>query len=246
MTYRDGQARNGGRDPAPGCRGGWALPAALLVALGLVLSGCQLNVGAARSVARENDRLRQMNLELQRQVERMEARLELMRGQVASLEQQLQRHELEPMPDAEVPMLSRLRLGRYTGGFDTTGDGRHDTVRAYVQTLDQQGRMLPVAGRGRLRVVALPDDAEPVVVAERDYGPGAWDAAYRSGFAGTHYTLEAQLDDEVMRRLAEAGAGGAGAGVAATLQVSFTEAATGARLTVQQELELLVRGGREQ
>ena len=199
-----------------------------LIAL-MLLTGCQVNIGAARSVARENDRLREMNLQLRRQVERLETRLELTQGQVTSLRQQLDEPEAEPMPDAVAPMLARLRLARYTGGFDTTGDGRHDTIRAYVQTLDQHGRMLPVAGRARLRIVTMPDDDEPATLAERTYAPADWDAAYRSGFAGTHYTLELELDADAMQRLEAA--------PTATLHVNFTQAGTGARHAAQRELD---------
>ncbi|MEX0885645.1 MAG: hypothetical protein WD009_04320 [Phycisphaeraceae bacterium] len=218
---------------------------AVLVA-GAVLPGCR--VGGGRSVASENTRLRQVNLDYQRQVDRLESRLVLKEGQIATLTQQLEQ-AAPPMDGAEVPVLSRIELGRFTAGYDTTGDGRDDTLRVYVRTLDQHGRMLPVAGRARVRAVVVPAEGEPRVLAERVYEPREWDAAYRAGFTGTHYTLELSLPNDIRAGAGDTGtgvdgvvAGVAGVGVAgvAGVHVHFHDAATGARLRAERTVELTV------
>lgn len=199
---------------------------ALLLALLASLPGCRVMVAGERSVAEENDRLRESNLRLQRQVDELTQQVELRRGEAAALREQLVREDDEPDPalaGAESPVLSKLAIGRHSGAVDSDGDGRDDLIRIYLRPLDQRGRLLPVAGRATLRAVDLAGEGEPATVAERAYEPAQFDAAWRSGMTGTHYTLELALPETLPAGEHEL-----------TVRVALLEARSGARFSTQQ------------
>lgn len=199
------------------------LAAALVLAMAAPLGGCRMMLGTPRDFRNENDRLRRENMELRRQVEQLNERLEARLGELEGLRRQLDRAEAAPMPDAEVPTLARLRMGRYSGGVDTTDDGVDDLIRVYLRPLDQRNRIMPVAGRAEIRAVGIPADDEPRVLAQRAYTPAEFDRAWRSGFTGSHYTLELELPDDLPEEIEEV-----------TVRVRFTQAQTGHELTTQQ------------
>lgn len=199
------------------------LAAVLIVTMAIPLGGCRMVLGTPRDMRTENDRLRRENMELRREVEALNDQLEARAGELESLRRQLDRVEAAPMPDAEVPTLARLRMGRYSGGVDTTGDGVDDLIRVYLRPLDQRNRVLPVAGRAMVRAVALPPDEEPRLLAERTYAPPEFDRAWRSGFTGSHFTLELELPADLDESIEEV-----------TVRVTFTQARTGVELTTQE------------
>lgn len=199
--------------------------AALVMAAAVSLSqaGC-----GPRNFDNENDRLRALNLELQREVEGLQERLELRTGELQSLRQQLERAQnTQPLEGAEPPVLSRLVIGRLSGAFDTNSDGTDDVIRVYLEPQDQRGRLLPVAGRARVRAVHIPDEGEPTVLAERTYQPAEFDAAWRSGITGRHFTLELPLPQPLPEGVDQV-----------TVRVELTQAGTGAELSAQQPVTL--------
>src|SRR5690606_12922015 len=121
--------------------------AGALAVAALLLVGC-----AHGGFENENDRLRAVNLRLQRELDRVQQQLDLRTDELAAVRQQL---ETEPMPveGARPPQLSRIELDRYSGAVDVDGDGRDDVVRAYVRPLDGQGRFLPVSGKAVVQLV---------------------------------------------------------------------------------------------
>lgn len=195
------------------------------IAMALVLGGC-----GARNFTNENDRLRAANLELQRQVDRLQAQLELRVAQIDAMQQEAVRDRPEELRSAEVPRAVSLRLDRHSGPLRTGDSDYEDLLRLYVRPLDQRGRFLPVAGQATVQAVALRPGKEPVVVGELTVSPDDWERAYRSGLTGTHYTLELPLREppEGARELA--------------VHVNFTDAATGAILTRTQAFALSRRG----
>ena len=211
---------------SPQARGGRLLVVgALLLALGVPLGGCRIG---PRDFRNENDRLRRQNLELRREVEQLSERLALRIGELEALRQQLERAEADPMPEAERPVLSRLSMGRYSGGVDTTDDGFDNLIRVYLRPQDQQGRVMPVAGRAIIQAVAVPREDEPTILARRVYEPGEFDRAWRSGFMGSHFTLELELDPEqVPEDVSEA-----------IVRVTFTQAGTGVELQTQEAFRI--------
>ncbi|MEM8782235.1 MAG: hypothetical protein AAGE65_05190 [Planctomycetota bacterium] len=162
--------------------------------LWLLASGCLLLAGCGpRNFTNDNDRLRRENLELTRQVEALEKRLNQRLGQIETL------HARLGNPDhpagAERPMPSGLSIDNYSGPIDTDRDGLDDVVRLYLLPTDQQGRMLPVSGTLTAALVHLPDTGEPTVLRSQTLDPTALDEAYRDGFTGPYYHVELDLGD---------------------------------------------------
>ncbi len=203
----------------------------VLVVLGGLLGGCPR--GARIGGTREGDEvlreLRQENRELAEQVARLERDIALRVAEIDALEQQLsQGAALEPGERGKLPRFVAVRLDRYSGFLDTDGDGVDDTLRLYVHTLDQEGRFMPIAARAAVQVVSLEPGAAPRVLLERTFEPGEFEASYRSGFMGTHYTLEMALPGDVF------------AGVeSATVTLAVTDLATG--VTAKREASMRVR-----
>ena len=191
------------------------------VGLAMTLAACSNPV----TVARENDRLRRSNMELQRQVTELEKERQLRSAQIDALQQRL---EVAPaIADAELPQLVAVRFGRLSGAIDEDRNNVRDTLRIYLQTIDQHGRFLPVAGRAQLQAVAITPGSDPKTVVEHTFEPVELDKMYRSGLTGTHYTLKLPLPDPLPPDLTEV-----------TAKVTFTDAATGVQLSCQHAYPL--------
>ncbi len=202
---------------------------------GLVLSvATMLAVGAIgcsgpRNFENENDRLRAENLELNRKVASLEEQLSLRRGEVETLRRQVEGRS-RAIEGVDPPVLAKLEIGKFSGPIDTDGDGCDDLIRIYLRTLDQRGRMLPVAGRASVHAVVIHEESagSPRTLARRDYNPDDWTRAYASNFTGTHYTLELPLDEPVPDDAGEV-----------TVKVILTEGSTGTVLSVEQPYPLV-------
>jgi len=144
---------------------------------GTLMVGCS---SGPKNFENENDRLRAENMKLREQNQSLTQRVE-------GLSQQLKAHEKAAGVDLPEglhrPTCTSIALGRYTSRAD-------DTYRIYVRTLDARQRFVQVIANVTVQIVALPADGAPVVIAECDYTPQQLDAAYRSSFTGTHYSLE--------------------------------------------------------
>lgn len=190
-------------------------------------------VGCGARVAEENSRLRRQVLELEDRVESLEQQVAAKDAQLRAFEEKLE----QPKPavagvrPSDLPMLAAIDFARYSGAYDTTGDGADDTVRIYLLTEDQRGRFLPIAGKATISVVWIPPDAEPVTLASRPFDPAALRDAYVAGLTGTHYTLELKLPSPLPAAIEDR--------VEATTKVTVTDAATGVTLTKQ--LPTLIR-----
>lgn len=209
------------------------------VMLAWVTSGCQ--IGGQRSFSNANDRLREENLQLNKQVKQLEEDLTLRRAEVDTLKQHLsaagtvggppKNLENEPgYPGVDAPRVTRVEFSGYSGAVDTDADGVDDLVRVYVRTLDQKGRMIPVLGHAVIQVVAIEPGQPPTEFANRAYTSKDLDQAYRRGLTGTHYTLETALPTPLPRPVDEA-----------TVKLTFTETSTGVVLTHQQGISLRAR-----
>ncbi|MEO0966183.1 MAG: hypothetical protein AAFY08_13825 [Planctomycetota bacterium] len=188
------------------------------------LTACKATIGPAD----EGDDIREENLELRNHVADLEKKLDLRTAQIESMRQaEANRADAAvAMPDAEPIVLTKLDLGEYSGLIDTDSDGRPNLARAYARPRNQRDRFMPVAGRAVLQVIGLPASdgptAQPVKLAERVYAPAEWDEAYRTGFTGTHYTLETDLPADALDGLS-----------GAVIRVVLTEAGTGIRVEAQ-------------
>ncbi len=161
------------------------------------MAGCvrEARLGGSRPTDQVIRELREENRELRREVEQLQANIERRLEHIEALEQQLAQTGGTSSAEqlARQPRFTSVRFDRYSGFLDTNRDGVDDTLRLYVLTLDQEGRFLPVSATAVVQVAAVRPGQEPVVLLERTFDVDAFAAAYRTGFLGTHYTLELSL-----------------------------------------------------
>ena len=187
----------------------------ITIALLATLTACGPSTG---TLSQQNDELRRQNLELKQEVDELSRRIQGRLEQLRAMESQ---PGVAAAQAADRPTLTSIAFAKFSGVADDDGDGQRDTARVYIKTLDQRGRFLPVTGSATLKAVRIPDEGQPIVLAERRWGRDAWEQAFHTGFAGTHYTLEAELQQTPQ----DAGP--------VTIQVTVTDAATGASFTEQ-------------
>jgi len=189
----------------------------------VLLAGC--NAGA---ISDENTRLRRENHDQAQELAALKADVERRQAQIAALEKQatLPKPAIDGVRLADLPVVTKLEFGGYSGVYDSNGDGGDDTVRVYVRPIDQRGRFYPAVGKAVLQAVAIEAGKPPVDVAVREFSPKELDAAYVEGFTGSHFTLETKLPASPPAEL--------------TIKVTFTDAQTGAVLT--QQMNTKVKG----
>jgi len=183
-------------------------------------------VGCASSGPNVNDELRKKNDELQREVEKVTRQLKQREQELSTLRGQ----GGKVIADADIPVVTKLEFGRYSGGADTNKDEFDDTLRVYLSTSDQNNRFIVVAGEAVLQAVLIKPESAPVMVVEKKFSAKEFDKAFRSGFTGTHYTLEAPLPptmSEDMKTL--------------TVKVTLTDATTGKVLSLEKPMEFRIK-----
>ena len=193
-----------------------------MVAFGL----CLLHVGCGpKNFLNENDTLRAENLKLKQEIEKLNAQLELRASEIKTL--RAQTSDKQAIREAKPPILVKLNFERYSGALDTDNDNKDDLIRIYLHPLDQHGRVLPVAGRLKMQVVAIQADAPPALLVERTYEPDEFDAAYRTSFMSYHYTIDLPLPESIDPEIKSV-----------TVKAFLTEAVTGNELSHEQVIPI--------
>jgi len=202
-----------------------ALAAASVAAI-LALAACR---SGPRKLENVNDELRRQNLELENQVRALEEKLRLAAAQTEHLQQRLA--QTQPAVSADVQALMptpvELRLDHYSGVVASNDGGTPDLLRLYVKPRDGKGRFVPLVGTLGIQAVLLQPHQQPTLVLERFVDPQQLDAAYRSTWMGTHYTLEIPLPAGSLPKSGDL-----------TVKLFFTDAATGTQITHQQPLQV--------
>jgi hypothetical protein len=198
-----------------------------LVLVAACLPACHVRIGGGGE--NDADRLRRENLGLHEEIAGLRRQLELRQAEAESLRQSLASAGGAALPGAQVPRVVALRFEGASGALDTNGDGVPDILRVYVRPIDQQGRFLVATGQAVVQAVAIQAGAPPRVLAEKTFAPAEFDAGYRSGLVGTHFTLDVPLPAE------------AADVQEATVKVTFTDAATGAVVTQQAPMRIAER-----
>ncbi|MBB6429406.1 hypothetical protein [Algisphaera agarilytica] len=158
--------------------------------------GCSARVGGdGRSLSQHNDELRRDNQELRQQIDETQKQLALLESELRVYREDAAGSGA--IPGAVAPVFSGLEFGRYSGPIDSNGDGTDDEVRLYIKPTDQRGRTLVVPGQVKVQLLDVTGDS-PEVLLEKLWEPADWDAAYRSGFTGDHYSLTLALAEELL------------------------------------------------
>ncbi len=206
------------------CRGAGVTAGLVLLAL---IPACITRIGGDTPLDRTADELRQENLNLHREVDKLNQRLEARIQQLQTMEQATTRPAVPGVSPADFPRAVSLAFGRYTGAIDTHHRGRDDTLRLYVLVLDQFGHFIPVAGDVAIQVVYLQPGKAPQVLCQKNLTPAQLNATYRSGFTGTHYTIDVPLPADLAPQIHHV-----------VVKVALTDAATRATLTCEQSMAI--------
>jgi hypothetical protein len=159
------------------------LLAILCVASVLPPAGC-----GPKNFANENDSLRATVMDQQREIGALKLRN-------AELEAELEAAGAAPdgireEVHANTPQVAKIEIGRRSAARDADGDGAIDTVTVHVKPSDGRGRFLQLVGDLAVHVALLPADREAITIGRVTLPPGELRDAYRSTFAGTHYTID--------------------------------------------------------
>jgi hypothetical protein len=155
---------------------------------GLLAGGCR----ARALVPTEADAYRDRIRALEERIIGLERANAELRGALASVER-------ADGPDAEVlasmPRVVRLKTA-WGGGIERDrADPGRGMLTVYLEPLDARDRFVPATGWLELAVFATPGfPAEPVRVGSLELGPAALRDRWRSGFLGTHYSIECPVD----------------------------------------------------
>jgi len=173
------------------------------------------NGGSPHKVIRD---LRVERENLLKQKQELKKQLALRDSEIATLKKRLDARpsNLANLSSEDFPHVVKIQFKDFSGGVDTDRDGVDDTIRAYLQTLDQRGRFFPAVGRAKVVIKYLNGDKPAQLIAEKVFDPDEVNESYRSGLLGAHYRLDVKLQKLLPADIKEL-----------SLQVTFTDAASG-------------------
>ncbi len=132
--------------------------------------------------------LQKERLELQAQIARLEQLTERLQGQVETL---------AGLPAAvEKSYLYRLKqvkLSKYTGLYDQSGDNVADTLRVYLKPVDQDGDIVKAAGLVDVQLWSLEGSAQGAMIGQWRVEPPALRALWYGSLLTINYRLEFEL-----------------------------------------------------
>jgi hypothetical protein len=236
----------------------WTLAA---IASAVALWGCQAKVLAPTPA----DQLRRQNTELAAKVESLERQLS--EARTALLESEARRVAVTESGDAAGPQgasdatklsSEALQATPHLAGIAISGSSHTDrpirgegcVARIYVVPVDGLGRFMQVVGTARVTLYWSPPGCEAQVLSCHEVGPMPLRDAYRSGFGGTHYTIEWPIGLDAASPEMDSAGGSKSAwtcGSAVEVKVEFADALSGRVFTARRSLAGIVPpgGGRQ-
>jgi hypothetical protein len=192
------------------------------------LSAC--TVGGSKGVGVENARLRTELAETQRQVAALNAQREELLTKLAEANNARQA-ALTPEVLASLPRVAGVRIGSLSGLAPSDRALAATRADIYVEPFDGRDRFVQIVGTLSVEVVAMGQVAEgkepPRVLASQVLTPAQVRDAYRSGFTGTHYSVELPFSPPITERKGTL-----------LLRVRFTDALSGREFAAEKAIEL--------
>lgn len=146
---------------------------------------------------------------------------------------------LSPEAIAATPHLAGVSIaGSSHTDQPLQGDGC--VARLYMTPVDGLGRFIQVVGTASVTLYWSPPGCEAEVLSCHEFGPLALRDAYRSGFGGTHYTLEWPIERKGSARDPGSVAPAPWTcGAAVEAKIEFTDAHSGRVFTARRALAAL-------
>ena len=164
-------------------------------------------------------RLQKERLELQGQIARLEQLTERLQGQVdtlAGLPEAVEKNYLYH--------LKQVKLSKYTGLYDQSGDKVADTLRVYLKPIDQDGDIVKAAGLVDVQLWNLEGSAQGAMIGEWRVEPPALRALWYASLLTINYRLEFELPSAAVAVASPL-----------TVKMQFTDMLTG-KVFVQQRI----------
>lgn len=164
--------------------------ALVAIAVALGAGGCRakaLGPSANDPLRDENRSLREANAELTARVQELETRL-------AAVEAERAPDGIDPEVVAHTPAVRRLELKSGSVVEAIAGEAGRGVARVWLEPVDGRGRFVQVTGWIEVAITALPASGPAIPIGSVRLGPAEVRDAYRSGFMGTHYTVEVPVD----------------------------------------------------
>ncbi len=196
------------------------MPLVILTAAALLAAGCD---GGRTEILR-------LQRELQNEQETVEDLREQLARTKADLEDQRRKtRTLQDLGDKRKDVLftvSRIELGRYTGGVDTDDNPGDDAVKVFLQPIDQHGSVIKAAGRVTVRLFDLGRDPNEVLLGQRVISPEQLAGFWSGGFGVYHFSFPCRWDRRVP------------AGDTVTVRVEFIDYLTGETFSAQKQVSV--------
>jgi len=158
---------------------GWALIAALAATSG----GCV--------AISDYNRLQKDQQALQETLGRCRQEKDDLRDVVIDQQKQIRSlRALGPKRLEKLFYVSRIELGRYTGGVDLDGDGRsYEGIKVYLRPMDQHGSVIKAAGDVKIQLYDLAADPKANLIGEYDWNVDQLAKQWSGGFITYHYSF---------------------------------------------------------
>jgi len=232
-----------------GCR-----VAACAMLIGLACASCSGKVLSPSPA----DQLRRQNAELSAKVESLERQLSEARTALAAAEQQGASAGTGPSEAAPALSPEAIEATPHLAGIAIASSSHTDrplsgdgcVARVYLTPVDGLGRFMQVVGTASVTLYWSPPGCAAEVLSCQDFGPMALRDAYRSGFGGTHYTLEwlvAPADPTGAGKADSAPGSTWTCGNPVEVKIEFTDARSGRVFTARRVLAAMAtdRGDRQ-
>ena len=164
-------------------------------------------------------RLQKERLELQGQIARLEQLTERLQGQVdtlAGLPEAVEKNYLYH--------LKQVKLSKYTGLYDQSGDNVADTLRVYLKPIDQDGDIVKAAGLVDVQLWNLEGSPQGAMIGQWRVEPPALRALWYASLLTINYRLEFELPSAAVAVASPL-----------TVKMQFTDMLTG-KVFVQQRI----------
>ena len=188
---------------------------AALILLSSLAAGC-LSSGGQGDRQEEEARRGQENSRLRRELAEAQQRMADQQEQIATL-LDLGSHRLERIFHVE-----RIRLGRFTSGYDDDGEPGYDGVKVFLQPIDGSGSVLKAAGEVKIQLVDLAAPEGSTELGAYQFDLDAVATRWFSGAFTYHFSFLCPWRD---RRPA---------GKEVTVRAVFTDYLTGKTFTAQR------------
>ena len=151
----------------------------------LLLTGCDPEDGKTNGVVVEDDdKLASRLRKLEREKDGLQTVIVDQQKQIRSLLALGKAKRLE-----KIYHVSKIAIGRYTGGVDTDGVAGHDAIKVFLRPIDQDGSTLKAAGDVKIQIFDLALPEKKNLIGEYKWPVDKISKQWSGGFMTYHFSF---------------------------------------------------------